>query len=218
MLEKTDLALLVLDPQAGVDRYEDDLADRITGANVPLIAVVNKSDLGLDDGALVAWAVRRGVPLARCSAKTREGVDIVKSVLVKHAPSGWTMPTILGDLIRPGDAVVLVLPVDKAAPKGRLILPQVMTIRDVIGNDAYSIVVKERELRHCLSTLNRRPALVVCDQGATFSSPRRARTIPLLTPSGRCRSRAGCASTSAGSWISPGWRGRIIRRICRRIA
>ena len=170
VLEKTDLALLVLDPQAGVDRYEDDLADRITGANVPLIAVVNKSDLGLDDGALVAWAVRRGVPLARCSAKTREGVDIVKSVLVKHAPSGWIMPTILGDLIRPGDAVVLVVPVDKAAPKGRLILPQVMTIRDIIDNDAYSIVVKERELRHCLSTLNRRPALVVTDSQALLKA------------------------------------------------
>ena len=133
--------------------------------------------------------------MAHCSAKTGEGIDIVESVLVKHAPSGWTMPTILGDLIRPGDAVVLVVPVDKAAPKGRLILPQVMTIRDVIGNDAYSIVVKERELRHCLSTLNRRPALVVCDQGATFSSPGRARITPSPTPSGRCTSPAGCAGT-----------------------
>lgn len=170
VLEKTDLALLVLDPQAGADRYEDDLAERIAGAGVPLIAVVNKSDLGLNDEALVSWAVARGVQLARCSAKTRDGIDVVKTLLIKHAPSGWVMPTILGDLIRPGAAVVLVVPVDKAAPKGRLILPQVMTIRDVIDNDAYALVVKERELRHCLSTLNRPPALVVTDSQALLKA------------------------------------------------
>jgi [FeFe] hydrogenase H-cluster maturation GTPase HydF len=170
VLEKTDLALLVLDPQVGVDRYEDDLAERITGVGVPLIAVVNKSDLALNDEALVSWAMARGVHLARCSAKTRDGIDVVKTLLVKHAPSGWVMPTILGDLIRPGDAVVLVVPVDKAAPKGRLILPQVMTIRDVIDNDAYAVVVKERELRHCLSTLDRPPALVVTDSQALLKA------------------------------------------------
>ncbi|UCH33396.1 MAG: [FeFe] hydrogenase H-cluster maturation GTPase HydF [Armatimonadota bacterium] len=170
VLDKTDVALLVLDPQAGTDRYEDELADRIVGAGVPLIAVANKTDLGLGDDALVAWAASRGLPLARCSATTRQGIDIVRTLLIKHAPTGWVMPTILGDLIQPGDAVVLVVPIDKAAPKGRLILPQVMTIRDVIDNEAHAVVVKERELRHCLSTLARQPALVVTDSQALLKA------------------------------------------------
>jgi len=179
VLDRTDLALLVLDPQAGVDRYEDELAERIASAGVPLIAVANKSDLGPPDGALVEWALRRGVPLARCSAKTREGIDIVKTLLVKHVPSGWVMPTIIGDLVRPGDAVVLVVPVDKAAPKGRLILPQVMTIRDVIDNDAYAIVVKERELQRRRRTKASPIAL---------QYPRRG---PLALRLGRSRDRRG---------------------------
>lgn len=170
VLDRTDIAFLVLDPQAGVNRYEDDLADRIKAAGRPMIAVINKSDLHLPDDALVAWAAGRGAPVTRCSAKSGDGIDVLKSVLVKHAPGGWVMPTILGDLMKSGDAVVLVAPVDKAAPKGRLILPQVMTIRDVIDNDGYAVVVKERELRHCLSTLGRRPALVVTDSQAILKA------------------------------------------------
>jgi [FeFe] hydrogenase H-cluster maturation GTPase HydF len=170
VLERTDLALLVVDPSAGVDGYESELADRIQASGTPLVIVINKSDLMLDDGPLAAWASDRGLPAARCSALTGEGVDIVRSLLVKQAPSGWVMPTIVGDLIRPGDTVVLVVPVDKAAPRGRLILPQVMTIRDVLDHDACAVVVKERELRHCLSGLSRPPALAVTDSQALLKA------------------------------------------------
>ncbi len=75
-------------------------------------------------------------------------------------------PTIIGDLISGGDIVVLVVPIDKAAPKGRLILPQVMTIRDALDHDAIAVTVKERELHACLDSLGRKPKLVITDSQA----------------------------------------------------
>jgi [FeFe] hydrogenase H-cluster maturation GTPase HydF len=82
------------------------------------------------------------------------------------APADWTAPTIIGDLISPGDTVVLVVPIDLAAPKGRLILPQVQTIRDILDNDACALVVKERELKKALAGLSGRPRMVVTDSQA----------------------------------------------------
>ncbi len=75
----------------------------------------------------------------------------------------WDEQTIVGDLLEPGDIAVLVVPIDLAAPKGRLILPQVQTIRDVLDHDAIVYVVKERELKECLATLNRKPKIVITD-------------------------------------------------------
>ena len=86
--------------------------------------------------------------------------------MIESAPKDWTTPTILGDLISPADLVVLVVPIDLAAPKGRLILPQVQTIRDILDNDAMTLVVKERELKAALSSLKEKPRLVVTDSQA----------------------------------------------------
>jgi [FeFe] hydrogenase H-cluster maturation GTPase HydF len=83
--------------------------------------------------------------------------------MISAAPEGFAEPTIIGDLISPGDIVVLVVPIDKAAPKGRLILPQVMTLRDALDHDAYAMVVKERELKSALDSLARKPKLVITD-------------------------------------------------------
>jgi len=170
VLEQTDLALLVLDPTVGADGYEGDLAWRIKQRGVPLVAVVNKVDIHPDDGDMVAWARERELPVASVSAVTREGVELLKQVLIKNAPAGWSEPTILGDLIRPGDTVVMCIPIDKAAPKGRLILPQVMAIRDVLDHDACAVMVKERELKHALASLGRPPKLVVTDSQAVLKA------------------------------------------------
>lgn len=170
VLEQTDLALLVLDPTMGADGYEDDLVERIRGRGVKLIAVVNKIDLHADDGEMVAWARARELPVASVSALTKEGLGLLKQRLIDHAPAGWAQPTILGDLIRPGDTVVMCIPIDKAAPKGRLILPQVMAIRDVLDNDGIAVMVKERELKHALSHLKEKPKLVITDSQAILKA------------------------------------------------
>jgi len=170
VLEQTDLALVVLDPTAGVDGYEDDLVARIKGKGVSLIAVVNKIDLHPDDGEMVAWSRARELPVASVSALTNEGIGLLKQRMIENAPEGWAQPTILGDLIQPGDTVVMCIPIDKAAPKGRLILPQVMAIRDVLDNDGIAVMAKERELKHALATLGRKPKLVVTDSQAILKA------------------------------------------------
>jgi [FeFe] hydrogenase H-cluster maturation GTPase HydF len=154
----------------GADGYEDDLYQRIKAKGVPLVTVVNKIDLHPDDGEMVAWGRDRELPVASVSAVTREGLEVLKRAMIKHAPEGWSEPTILGDLIRPGDTVVMCIPIDKAAPKGRLILPQVMAIRDVLDQDAMAMMVKERELRYLLSTLSKPPRLVVTDSQALLKA------------------------------------------------
>jgi len=170
VLEQTDLALLVLDPTAVADGYEDDLVSRIRGRGVSLVAVINKIDIHPDDGAMVAWARERELPVASVSALTQEGMGLLKQRMIEHAPVEWAQPTILGDLIAPGDTVVMCIPIDKAAPKGRLILPQVMAIRDVLDHDGIAVMVKERELKHALENLRRRPKLVVTDSQALLKA------------------------------------------------
>jgi len=170
VLEQTDLALLVLDPTAGVDGYEDDLVTRIKGKGLSLVAVVNKIDLHPDDGEMVSWARARELPVASVSALTNEGIGLLKQRMIEHAPGGWAKPTILGDIIAPGDTVVMCIPIDKAAPKGRLILPQVMAIRDVLDNDGIAVMAKERELGQALANLGRKPKLVVTDSQAILKA------------------------------------------------
>jgi len=100
------------------------------------------------------------------SALTRQGIDELKMAMIREAPKDFMNPTILGDLISPGDTVVLVVPIDLAAPKGRLILPQVQTIRDILDHDGMAYVVKERELKGALAKLKDKPRLVVTDSQA----------------------------------------------------
>lgn len=162
VLKKTDLMLLVIDPGSGLGRHEEEVIGRARENSVPVIIVVNKTDLypQFDAKTCIPSA---GLPVVEVSALTRRGIDELKMAMIKDAPKDWMTPTILGDLISPGDTVVLVVPIDLAAPKGRLILPQVQTIRDILDNDAMAYVVKERELKGALEKLKEKPKLVVTD-------------------------------------------------------
>ncbi len=165
VLKKTDLMLLVIDPEKGVGVYEEDTVRRARENKVPVVAVINKIDLH-PAPAMAEIADSLGVPCVPVSSLSGEGIDALKLAMIKTAPKDWTAPTILGDLISPGDTVVLVVPIDLAAPKGRLILPQVQTIRDILDHDAMAMVVKERELRAALGNLKEKPRLVVTDSQA----------------------------------------------------
>jgi [FeFe] hydrogenase H-cluster maturation GTPase HydF len=94
---------------------------------------------------------------------TGQGIQEFKKVIVETIPSDESKFTIIGDLVSPGDLVVLVTPIDKAAPKGRLILPQQQTIRDILESDAIAIVTKEYELKETLENLKKKPRMVITD-------------------------------------------------------
>lgn len=167
VLDKTDLIILVLDSLQNVKEYSYELSliKRAAEHGVPVVGVINKIDL--------AEAVNKpeqeeilGIGLSPVSAVTGQGLEELKKEIIKAAPKQWSAPTIIGDLVSPGDTVILVTPIDLAAPKGRLILPQVQTIRDILDNDACAVVVKERELKKALSNLNRTPKMVITDSQA----------------------------------------------------
>ncbi len=165
VLGRTDLMLLVVDPAAGAGQLEEEVMERARENKVPVIIVVNKTDLHPGFGTDEVFP-GRGLPVVAVSALTRLGIDELKMAMIREAPKDFMTPTILGDLISPGDTVVLVVPIDLAAPKGRLILPQVQTIRDILDNDAMAYVVKERELKGALAKLKDKPRLVVTDSQA----------------------------------------------------
>ena len=100
-------------------------------------------------------------------ATAGRGILELREALIRAAPEEFlSPPAIVADLVPPGELAVLVVPIDLEAPKGRLIVPQVQTIRDLLDGDAYCLVVKERELRDALERLTRPPALVVTDSQA----------------------------------------------------
>ncbi len=166
VFERTDMALVVV--QAGEwGEFEEGLLAEFTERKVPTIVVFNKTDVGAASAELVARLAERKLPCVRTVASRGEGVLELRAALIRVAPEDIiNTPTIVGDLVPPGELVVLVVPIDKEAPKGRLILPQVQTIRDLLDNDAYCMVVKERELREALARLKKPPALVVTDSQA----------------------------------------------------
>ena len=166
VLDRTDLGLLVVQAGQRPGACEQQWVAHARERQTSILVVVNKIDLIPDTSEAHKWAQGHGLRCVDVSARTGEGIEQLKGALAAAAPSTFAEPTILGDLVSPGDIVVMVVPIDKAAPKGRLILPQVMTIRDVLDNDAMAMVVKERELRHCLARLSGPPKLVVTDSQA----------------------------------------------------
>jgi len=167
VLNKADMALLVIDAGTGVTEFELDIAARCREKKLPLVAVFNKVDIHEVGPVQIEEAREKlGVEPVAVSALTKEGITDLKIAIVKNAPPSWDEQTIAGDLINPADIVVLVVPIDLAAPKGRLILPQVQTIRDILDHDAMAYVVKERELKECMLTLGKKPKLVITDSQA----------------------------------------------------
>ncbi|MFZ5631896.1 MAG: [FeFe] hydrogenase H-cluster maturation GTPase HydF [Bacillota bacterium] len=164
VLAKADLVLLVVGHRQGVGELERWLVDACRQTQQPVLGVINKIDLLPDPGDV--GIPLPGIPWVKVSARTGEGIDELKQAMIKLAPKEWTAPTIAGDLVPPGELALLVVPIDLAAPKGRLILPQVQTIRDLLDHDCLAMVVKERELKAALSRLQKPPALVITDSQA----------------------------------------------------
>lgn len=164
-LQRTDVALLVSDGTWG--QWEEELLLRIQKQKLPVIVVFNKSDVCPPTEECLRTLKKANIPVVRTNAIAAGGIETLKRMILQIAPeTAFEAPTIVGDLIRPGALVMLVIPIDLEAPKGRLILPQVQTIRDVLDNDAYCMMVKERELSAALARLKQPPDLVVTDSQA----------------------------------------------------
>ena len=180
VLRRTDIALLIVDGTAGMSPEDERLEEELKKRELPYLVVFNKCDLisgtaadaperGKDSENGEAVVAERGSDAApekeACiwvSARTGEGIQELKERLARMVPEKKEK-RLVGDLLEPLDLVVLVVPIDKAAPKGRLILPQQQTIRDVLESGAVSVVVREKELKETLSRLGRQPKLVITD-------------------------------------------------------
>lgn len=177
VLNKTDVAVLVIDCTVGRTEAEDALIRIFEEKKINYVLVYNKCDL------LPEKTVPELEPNAcLVSATEKIGIEALKETIGRLAATEDSKLRIVGDLIHPGDFVVLVVPIDTAAPKGRLILPQQQTIRDILEADAVSIVVKEFELKETLEHLGKRPAMVITDsQVFAKVSADTPREIPLTS-------------------------------------
>lgn len=184
VIRKTDLAIVVVDPTKGVNSYEIDLIKKLKEYKTEIVVVINKIDL------LISGTVDKiikdnfkkdilnkipdinnikdklGLEPVVVSASKSTGIEELRDSVVEKIPADNEEPSIIGDLIEPGEFVVLVVPIDSAAPKGRLILPQVQTLRDILDHGGMGIVCKETELEQTLVTLGKKPKIVVTDSQA----------------------------------------------------
>ena len=163
ILGKTDIAVLVVDSTERMQDCDMDLVRLFEDAKIPYILVLNKTDLASEDAA--AFGVIGGTSpsaIVKTSALTGEGIHELKEKLASLKPSNEE-GKLISDKINPGNLIILVVPIDKAAPKGRLILPQQQVIRDILDSGATALVLRESELEEALSKLGRKPDLVVTD-------------------------------------------------------
>lgn len=165
VLNKSDAAVLVVDASLGL--CEDDFAfiEHIQKKQIPYAVAFNKSDLAPSASLAkdLQYLKEHQIDFVSVSTADLSGIDTLKEKIATLAKTEDTKLRIVADLIHPSDFVVLVVPIDKAAPKGRLILPQQQTIRDILEADATAIVVKEYELRDTLAHLGKKPRLVITD-------------------------------------------------------
>lgn len=162
ILNKTDIAVLVIDASSGVTKEDSEILKRIHEKEIPCVIVVNKSDI-CPNCNLEDLPLPDSDSAILVSSKTGEHIHELKELLAQQASQDTIQKSIVADLLNPLDFVVLVVPIDSSAPKGRLILPQQQTIRDILEAKASAIVVQETELTETLNSLGKKPKMVITD-------------------------------------------------------
>ncbi len=166
VFDRTELGLIISKSDEWGE-FEDLILKELNDRAIPTIVVFNKNDL-VEQGTFQKknFSIEK-IPVVTTSALSGFGLLDLRQAILNHAPEDFiNRPCIVSDLVGQGEMAILVVPIDKEAPKGRLILPQVQTIRDLLDYDAFCMVVKERELREAFSRLNHAPKLVVTDSQA----------------------------------------------------
>ncbi|MGN0460584.1 MAG: [FeFe] hydrogenase H-cluster maturation GTPase HydF [Ruminococcus sp.] len=158
VLNKIDVAVLVADSTQGLTNYDNELMSLFKERNIPYVVAYNKSDLqDITDLKENEISV---------SALDNTGINSLREMVANLTSNKASERKIIGDLLNPGDIVLLVIPIDSSAPKGRLILPQQQVIRDVLDSGAVAVVCKEDEIQQTLNNLNKKPRVVVTDSQA----------------------------------------------------
>lgn len=167
VLNRTDVAVIVCDYN-GIDDYEKSLIQKLNELDIPFIILVNKTDIqGVNDEILTELKHLSEHVILTSTVSDGQLVYKFKETLVKLLPDSFVnSPQIAGDLVPEKSTVILVIPIDKEAPKGRIILPQVQTIRDLLDSNCVTVSVKESELQNALDNLKTPPALVITDSQA----------------------------------------------------
>ena len=165
ILNKSDIAILVISAVEGINNYDEELLKIFKDKGIPYVIVFNKTDL-IDDNKkneLISKLddVSKNNYLFVSAAK-KEGIEELKNTIGKLRPDD-SNKSLVGDIVKKKDYIVLVTPIDESAPKGRMILPQVQMIRDVLNHDAYCVVTKETELKNVIDNMGRKPDFVITD-------------------------------------------------------
>lgn len=167
ILKEVNLAIVVADVAFGLQAEEEDLIKRLETLKIPYIIAINKVDLEEgNENEEMSFSKTGGGNIIYVSAMTGYQIPLLKEMIAKLGKSQLSEKRIVADLIEPGDLVVLVVPIDESAPKGRLILPQQQTIRDILDAGAISVVCKDTELAETLAKLGEKPSLVITDSQA----------------------------------------------------
>ena len=167
IFDRSDVIVLLTEPE-GWGSYEEEVGEEARQRNIPVIIVVNKIDLKIPSKEFSRLLSEKNKRILYCScldvSRREQVISTFKKFLIEVSPDEFLNPApLIGDLLGAGGTVLLVVPIDLQAPKGRLILPQVQVLRDALDNDAAAVVVKEREYQHVLNNLKQKPDLVVCD-------------------------------------------------------
>ena len=167
IINRTDVAIVVCNYN-GIDDYERNLIEKFNELKIPFMIFINKTDEKYPSDSIIEDLKNYTKYILLSSVKTDNLIVFkIKELLVKLLPEDFVnSPKIVGDLIPQGSTVILVIPIDKEAPKGRIILPQVQTLRDLLDNNCVSVVVKESELKSAIDNLKFAPSLVVTDSQA----------------------------------------------------
>ena len=161
VLRKTDVGIIVVEPDTIIDKFEEELVNNFKIKKLPYIFVLNKSDLR---GELARrHLLENNIPFIEASAASGKGIGDLKIRIMELAPNHWSPVPLVADIIVEKDAIVLVCPIDGAMPQGRLILPQVQVMRDILDRNAMAYLCKETELLDVINSLKESPRLVITD-------------------------------------------------------
>jgi len=167
IFDRADIILLVIEPGI-LGEYELAVIAEAEKRKTPYLLVINKIDLKDSDNRFLEECCKFTKRIVMVSSidhsKKDDVITLLKKYILEICPEDFlASPALISDLVSPGEVAILIVPIDLEAPKGRLILPQVQTIRDLLDNDSIAVTVKEKEYLQALNSLNRPPKVVVCD-------------------------------------------------------
>ena len=182
VLYKTDVAVVVIGAD-GIQKNDIDIINDVKKMNIPVVAVFNKIDIAQPKAEDKNWFEQNNIQYVEVSADKLENIEELKQKIIGVVPESlWQDPLLAGDLFESGDIVILVTPIDYSAPKGRLILPQVQVLREILDKGAKGIVIKEDELENMLTSLKQKPSLIISDSQVIMKvAPVVSKDIPLTT-------------------------------------